>query len=344
MDDARDPMTGGADEDAAIRLLRIAGPRAAVSATRTARVRAAVQTGWQVGLQRRARRRRVAFAILAAGAVVIAVGRFQGDPPATLAGESVAVVEQVDGVPQRVFDTGEETKTASLSRNDTIRTGEWIETDARARVALRFSNGTSVRLDAGSRARVLLASVVELAAGAAYVDTGSESGRFEIRTAMATARDVGTQFEVRLLAKTVRLRVRTGVVELKDRTRSVSGRAGTEITLSAAGVVSRPFTVHGSDWDWTARVSPPLNMEGMSVAAFLEQVAREHGWAVHYADPALAQEASGIILHSSVTDLSPHQMVDVAINASGLRHRLERGELMVLRAANEREADGVDAH
>jgi ferric-dicitrate binding protein FerR (iron transport regulator) len=252
-------------------------------------------------------------------------------------------VEQIDGTPQRVSDISEEPETASLSRNDTIRTGEWIKTETRARVALRFSNGTSLRLDVGSRARLLSSSVVELSAGAVYVDTGSESGRFEVRTAMATARDVGTQFEVRLLDQTVRLRVRTGVVELQGRMRSVSGRAGTEITLSASGAVSRPISAHGSDWDWTARVSPPLKMEGMSVAAFLERVAREHGWAVRYADPALAREVSGIILHGSVTDLPPHEMVDVAIATSGLNHRLEKGELVVLRATRARETGGVDA-
>ena len=72
------------------------------------------------------------------------------------------------------------------------------------------------------------------------------------------------------------------------------------------------------------------------MAAFLERVAREHGWVVRYADPGLAAEASQIILHGSVSGLAPHEMVDVAIAASGLQHRLEGGELFVTRTAPSR--------
>jgi ferric-dicitrate binding protein FerR (iron transport regulator) len=271
------------------------------------------------------------------------VSRFYlGERAAVLPGEPVAVVEQVDGMPRRVSEPKGESNTTSLSRSDTIRTGEWIQTDARARVALRFASGTSVRLDVGSRARVLSPSVVELSAGAVYVDTESESGRLEVRTALGTARDVGTQFEVRLQDRAIRLRVRTGSVELTDRKRSVAGRAGTEITMSADGAVSRPITAHGLEWDWTASVGPQLEMEGMSLAAFLERIAREHGWTLYYGEPALAREASSIILHGSVPDLSPREMVQVAIESSGLRHRLESGDLFVTRTADTRKAGGVD--
>jgi ferric-dicitrate binding protein FerR (iron transport regulator) len=199
-----------------------------------------------------------------------------------------------------------------------------------------------VRLDAGSRARPLSPSAVELSQGAVYVDTGSESGRFEVRTAVATARDIGTQFEVRLLERTLRLRVRSGLVELKDDARSVSARAGTEITFSRSGSVGRPIAAYGPEWDWTARISPPLTFEGMTLATFLEGVGREHGWAIHYADPALAREASGIVLHGSVEGLSAREAVEAAVITSGLRHRFESGALVVLRGASAKQAGSVD--
>jgi ferric-dicitrate binding protein FerR (iron transport regulator) len=182
--------------------------------------------------------------------------------------------------------------------------------------------------------RPLAAGVIELSAGAVYVDTGGESGRFEVRTPLATARDVGTQFEVRLVDRTVRLRVREGAVELSDGTRSVAGRAGTEVTLSATGAMSRPIATHGSEWDWTAAVALPFEIEGATLSAFLARIAREHGWTVRYADAALAREASDIILHGSVRGLPPGEAVGVAIATSGLRHRLEGGELLVLRESN----------
>jgi len=338
MNDNREPRMDDADEAATTRLLRLAGPRSPVSAMRAARVRAAVQVEWRRGIRRRvARRRLVTTLFAAAAAVILAVGWTnlvdRGTGPL---GEPLAVVEQLEGMPRRVSGTADAATTEALSRSAAVRTGEWIETDARARVALRFADGTSVRLDIDSRLRLLSARVIELATGAVYVDTGRESGRFEVRTAMATARDVGTQFELRLLDRTVRLRVRTGLVELRDPVRSVSAGEGTEISLSGAGAVRRPIVPHGSEWDWTARVSPSLDFEGVSLAIFLEQLARENGWAIRYADPTLASEASGIVLHGSVSGLPPQEAVDVAITTSGLRHRLDNGQLLVLRHAEAR--------
>jgi ferric-dicitrate binding protein FerR (iron transport regulator) len=214
-----------------------------------------------------------------------------------------------------------------------VRIGEWIETGDAARVALRLDDGTSVRLDTRSRARALSAHEIELAAGAVYVDTGIESGRVVVRTPLATARDLGTQFEVRLIDEALRLRVRTGVVELNEGGRLISGRAGTEITLTAAAAVSRPIAVHGSDWHWASRLAPEVPMEGASLNAYLQQVAHEQAWALEYADSALARDADDIILHGSVSNLAPHDGVGVAVAASGLQHRLENGTLEVLRAS-----------
>ena len=117
--------------------------------------------------------------------------------------------------------------------------GEWIETAADARVALRLGDGTSVRIDRGSRARLLAPTVIELASGAVYLDTGRDSTDLEVRTAFGTAHDIGTQFEVRLDLAAVRVRVRSGIVELRRSGESVSARAGTELTMSAGAAVQR---------------------------------------------------------------------------------------------------------
>jgi ferric-dicitrate binding protein FerR (iron transport regulator) len=257
--------------------------------------------------------------------------------PVAPGGQPVAVVERIDGTPRRsahlkALPEGE----GRLSVRDAIHAGEWIATDARTRVAVRFSDGTSVRLDVGSRARPLAPGVIELTAGAVYVDSPGESARFEVRTPVATARDVGTQFEVRLLDGGLRLRVRTGTVELGNGPRSVSARDGTEVTLTTAGAVSRPFAAHGPEWDWTAGISPPFDIEGLSLSVFLDRIAREHGWALQYADSALAREASSTLLHGSVHDLAPREALDVVITTSGLSHRLDDGVLLVLRGAEAR--------
>lgn len=338
MNDHRESGIHDSDDDT-IRLLRLAGTRLPVPATRVARVRTAVHTEWQAGVRRRATRRRFLFPAAAVGAMaalilVSGTWRLAERRATLLPAEQVAIVEQLDGSPRRVSDVSEGPAETALSLRDAIRIGDWIETDPRSRVALRFSDGTSVRFDGGSRARPLSSRAIELSAGAAYVDTDRESGRFEVRTAVATARDIGTQFEVRLVSRAVRVRVRTGIVELADRIRSVTGRAGTEITLSAAGAMSRPIAPHGPEWEWTISVSPPLEIEGVVLADFLARVGRELGLVVDYANPALAKEAAGITLHGSVKGLSPREALDVAVATSGLQHRVEAGAVIVGRGAN----------
>jgi FecR protein len=332
---AYEPLPPDTDEDAAGQLLRLAGPRPSTPGPRATRVRAAVHERWQGGNRRRTWRRRAlsgSVVLAVTATLVLVVGRVSLDRRGMAPGDQVAVVEQIHGAPRRIAAVPNAQRTGGyLLTNDSVRTGEWLETDSRARLALRFADGTSVRLDVGSRARPLSSNVIELTAGAVYIDTDRESGHFEVRTPVATARDVGTQFEIRLLDITVRLRVRTGVVELRDGARSVSGRGGTEVMFSTTGAVSRPIAAHGSDWDWTATVSPPFEIEGATLSTFLDRMAREHGWTLRYADSALAREASGIILHGSVTGLTPHEAVEVTLTASGLTHRLEDGVVVVLR-------------
>jgi hypothetical protein len=315
--------SGAEDDETTVQLLRAADPRTSVSVLRAARVRSAARAAWEAQIRRRTNRRRVAIlcSILGAGALGLVFGREAplGRKAPAGAGDTVAIVEQVDG-------------SSGIQRNHRVRVGDWIEMAPDSRLALRFGDRTSVRLDTGSRLRVLSQMVVELAAGAVYVDTGSESGGFEVRTAMGTAHDIGTQFEVRLLPQSVRVRVRTGMVQLKDSARSIAGHPGTEITLSATGAVTRPFDGHDAGWDWATRVAPPLEMEGVSLATFLERAARERGWNVVYADPTLAREAETIVLHGSAGGLAPDDAIAVAVGASGLQHRIERGSVIVLRA------------
>jgi hypothetical protein len=200
-----------------------------------------------------------------------------------------------------------------------------------------------VRVDTESRLRALGPSVVELTAGAVYVDTGTETGRFEVRTPVASVHDVGTQFEVRLLDAQLRVRVRAGLVELRDGIRSISARRGTEIILSSSGAVRRPVAVHGEEWQWTARLALPLEMDGTSLAQFLERIAREHGWTVEYrGGPPMALEAQQIVLYGSVAGLTAEGAVAVAVSASGLRHVLDRGTLVILRDEERRSGETKD--
>ena len=148
-------MTNDEDEDMTARLLRLAGPRADAPADRAERIRHAVSATWRTELRRRRLRRRLlaGAVVLATAATIVVATRLT--VPRRLEAPSkdpAAVVERVQG------------GTAALSTGRTLPIGEWIETAADWRAALRIDGRASMRLDVSSRARLLDATTIELGA------------------------------------------------------------------------------------------------------------------------------------------------------------------------------------
>lgn len=304
------------DENVTERLLRLAGTRLDVEPERTSRVRQAVLDEWQAVTARRAARRRalvgVSLAALAATAVI-----------------AVLVMRSPGGVrvPDVVATVEEPRETARP-----VTAGERIAADEERGLALRLTRGESLRLAGGTSVRLLTGALVELERGAVYVDSGRDgASQVEIRTPFGAIRDVGTQFEVRLMNGLLRIRVRTGLVELQRGDDVLAARPGTELTVDRTGVTSRVVAPYGGDWAWAAALAPGFAIDGRSLAAFLEHVCREHGWTLVYGDGELGREASGIVLRGSVEGLSPEDAVAVTLATSGLTHRLTDGRLEVSR-------------
>jgi hypothetical protein len=333
--------------DTTVRLLQIAGSRPAPPSERTARVRDNIRAHWDVRVRHQVARRRarIAAGILAAAALVLLVVRI-GDDGSTrgrntddrrvpaVSGRAIAWVARIGGPAGNTHRISPASPSRPLAVDEPILPGETVETGDGGRLTLRFADDAAMHVDMGSRVRATGERAVELLAGAVYVDTGRAGGPFEIRTPLGTARDIGTQFEVRLMGSRVRLRVRTGVVQLSGSGRSTIGRAGTEILFSSTGEDSRPFSPDGPEWAWTADASPVLDIEGLSLSTYLERLAQEQGWTVHYVEPALARDAGSIILHGSVAGLTPRESLDVTIGTSGLAYRLDNGRLVVFRESS----------
>ena len=107
----------------------------------------------------------------------------------------VATIDQLEGLPRRLLDPDSVTDSA-IRPGDSIRAGEW-NSDRRtgtSRPSLsRWHLGTA-------RRSVTSAAVVgwhdRARRRSGVLDTERDSGRFEVRTPVATACDLGTQFEV----------------------------------------------------------------------------------------------------------------------------------------------------
>lgn len=307
-------------------LLRLTGARPAVPADRAARVRDAVRAEWRAATAGRVRRRVLARRLAALAAVLLAVAgiallrvRRFGPGPAP---EPVGHVEIGSG---------------ALRAGATLSTGDLLQTSGTDRLALRLASGHSVRLDQGSRARIVSARDLELLRGGLYVDSGgpasaggSEAASVTIRTPAGTVQEIGTQFEVRLIEASVRVRVREGRVRLGRPGVPVEVTAGREVVVRADGTASEaPIQDPGSAWTWPGEVVPMMAIDGRTLGEFLGWFARERGLTVRYADGDLAASAPAIRLSGSIDGMTLDEGLASALSVSGLSHRIDGTILLV---------------
>ncbi len=333
--DHHSPLTPpAADGDAVGRLLRMSAPRPRVPAELVAGARAAAAAEWRRTVRWRSRRR-----ILVAGGAVAATAllaftwgirspRYSREllpagPPAqleTVRGGLVSSVPISSDGPLRPLSIGED-----------VAAGTRIATDDGARAAFRLAAGQSLRLDAATRVQLVSRSVVRLERGAVYVDSdGAGPSSIEVRTAFAVAHDVGTQFEVRLDHRAMRVRVREGLVRIKHAAAGWEVGPGAELVIADGGLVGRrPVPLYGPSWRWNMEIAPIFKLEGSSLAAFLAWVARENGWELRFTDPALATYAASVTLHGSLDQLTPEQTPELVLPTCGLVHRVEDGVFIV---------------
>jgi ferric-dicitrate binding protein FerR (iron transport regulator) len=243
----------------------------------------------------------------------------------------MATVERIEGSAARVRAGETSASTTNLSPADTLRADDTIMTGADGRAAVRLATGASFRVDRASTARFVSADVIELVAGGVYVDSGPDSPTLELRTALGVIRKVGTQFEARLESGTLRIRVRSGLVEVLQGTERVRARAGNQLSISPSGATTGSVVTYGPEWNWAIDLAPRFDIDGRSLGAFLEYLCREQGWILVYDMPALAREAWGIVLSGSVEGLDTADALEVVLSTSGLSHHLENGVLTILR-------------
>ncbi|MEP6914679.1 MAG: FecR domain-containing protein [Acidobacteriota bacterium] len=268
-------------------------------------------------------------ALAAVAMLALTVRLWPVRPPSPQPDVVLAVAERVQGSPRRHHEQDGRSLTAALTPAESVRLGDDVETGASSRAALRADDGSSIRIDYDSRVRFLAPSVVEVTAGAVYIETAAGSQGFEVRTPIGTVRDVGTQFEVRVLHSSLRLRVRTGAAELRRGDSVTAAAAGTETTATAGGVAVRRLASYGVEWAWTADVAPPFAIEGRPLSAFLDHLATEQGWRVDYADPQLADTVRRIILHGSLEGLTPEEALAATLATSGLHYRIDAGTMVL---------------
>ena len=285
-------------------------------------VLAAAEASFRQLVSRR-KRWRIAAALAATVAVVAAVAGLLFVMPHGDATASVARVERVVGE-ALVRQPGSSGWSQVGSQHLVLRAGTRLRTGAIGAVAVTLTGGTSLRLASSTQAEFIDAARVHLKHGAVYADSGfGTGGAISVVTPAGTARDFGTQFEVRYEHEQLRLRVREGRVELQHGSQQFVADAGNQLSVGASGDVSRTVISRtGPDWQWAESIAPAPSFDDRSVNALLQWVARETGYSLRFANAAVEQQASTTILHGTVGAMEPLELLDTLLQTTDLTYVL----------------------
>lgn len=311
-------------------LLLAAGLRPRPADGTAAEVRRVVEAEWRQTVEARKRRRRVTLTAMAASITLAAVGVWFALSIQMPAPTELAALTRTMGRVEYRSAGGE---WASVTAGKTIEAPGEIRLADDARSALRLTSGLELRLDAGTQVAFADAHAASLKHGAVYVDAGTGPGRetreFVIDTPQGDVRHVGTQYEVRIDGDAVQVAVREGLVSISARDASYTGAAGEQLTLSDAGLERGALAPYAQEWAWVAQVSPPFDIEGRSVEAFLDWAERETGRRVRYASPGARDAARETRLRGSIEGLGPDAAVTAVLSTTTLSPVIQGNEIHI---------------
>ena len=318
-------------------LIRIAGRRAAPPEASYRRTLELATDAWRAktaGVRRR-RRAIASLTALAASAVLLVVLlpllMRPVDAPAVPVATLQRIIGQLEVLPPGASGW-------RLMRDDgaTLLAASHVRTGPGSRAGLRLAGGASLRLAEGTEVALDRANRLTLVAGRAYVDSGGGARAgdpIEIVTPTATAREVGTQFEVALLGETYRLRVREGRVVLSYDERQASGAAGEQLSIGPGRQLERTSILRtDAAWQWVETVAPAPDLNDRPVSELLDWVARETGRAIRYADRDVERRAATTILHGSIRHLAPLEALDVMLATTQLEYVAQPDGTLLIQA------------
>ncbi len=288
------------DMDDIGRLIHYAGARDTISSERLELARERVATHWEqvVAEQQRDRARIPIRHLAVAASIVVAVGasflfwRLGDVPP-------VIVSASVDRVLGEVMVADE-----AVGKGDVIGVDALVTTGPDSRIALRMAGGQSLRIDTSSQLLVHSSNHVSLQSGGIYIDTNAASNPLPVMvsTPFGVARDVGTQFQVRLAASVLMVGVRDGAVEIAQAgQQSFSVNKDRLVELDVNGKKSERFVATDDPiWDWAETVAPEFDIEGISLQRYLAWYATKSGLRLAWADDASEAEAEKVKLSGSI--------------------------------------------
>lgn len=330
-----DPTEHGED-DIVAQLMRQAGPRPSMPESVSGDLRQRTRNHWQgMVARRKAQKRRHLWVAAAAGLALAVTGWFTWQQAFQRSSPSPATIARVESLVGTVQELTEEATEQTVGQDlvvgQTLAAGAVIETAEGGLSALLLNGGAALRLDTASRVRLLADGGLVLERGAVYIDAGTVAASVTVQTPFGLARDIGTQFEVRLDDDAWQVAVREGEVRVELVSGHHTALAGERLYLTSEGAVTRRSeSPHADRWAWAREAAPSVDLGGKTLAEALHWMVRETGWKLAFEDPELEAEVQRIQVYGSVGDLRPGEVPEL-LPSAGLESALADGLLTIRR-------------
>lgn len=324
----------GKDDASLERILRAAGKRAQPPEDVSREVKAAVKAVWQEELRNAETRSRP-------GAISAGTGRWLCMAASVLLMFMVGIyhvqrstTEEILVVDRAVNGVEYETPNGWQPLQEKMATGPvQVRTAADAFASMTLASGINVRLARNSRVDVREIDNIFLSQGAVYVDSSGRPDEASLRvfTAYGVAKDIGTQFEVRIRPRGWQVQVREGAVKMMNESIDVQVEPGNRVLVSASNQVTRESVPpDDSSWAWIDHASPPIDIEGLPLSRYLAWFERETNRQITFDNEGTRQVAESTILHGSIDGLPAAESLEIVLSSTRLSYILRNDTIVIV--------------
>ena len=230
--------------------------------------------------------------------------------------KTVGAIASVSGDVFIAVDGGsnEERNNTLAEVSSVLNVAEVVSSGSASQAGIGLHSGVYLGMDAQTRLKVISPARIELLQGRLYVD--AHHGQLELITPHAVLTDIGTLYDVSIVDGGTLITMREGIIEValdtdKHITRAAEG-FGERVVVDASGVNPLdPVATMSTYWQWYER--EPLSLDGLSVASYLEYMARTQGIELSFRSPLVEQQTRLLHLsHSGQTtdDLSVDEVME----------------------------------
>lgn len=312
-------MSDEAGNDPLTRLLARVGRRPEPPVESREEVYFTTLIAWHDTVRRRRRRRFALFALTAAAAAmtaaVVGMSWFRLRPP----GPAPALAATVIRAPGATIPAA------------VIHVGDAINAPQPEGLVLTSIAGHELRLAAGTRAHFSSTDRLHLETGRVYFESAARDS-FGIESRFGTVSHIGTRYALELRAAELVVRVRDGLVSVETRSAHARVPRATQATFDAKGHERSRASIDtwGPAWNWIDALAPPLRLDGRPLADVLEEIARESGRQLEFADDSVREACRRIDLKGPLLDLPIGDRLYAVLATTGFE-AIESGDRILIR-------------